>query len=86
MKKKLLELIIRRMEKIKIYGKQGCVPCATLKQMLTDKQVEFEYVDIMTAMEEVGKLGIRQVPTTIVTDDQGNELKRVVGAKLEEIL
>lgn len=70
---------------IVVYGKQGCSPCTTLKRMLEENKYQFEYKDIMSNLDAVDKYDIKSVPTTLIME--GDEVvKRVIGAKLEEIL
>lgn len=48
---------------IKIYGKENCSKCETLKNILTDKNINFEYSDdIKTLMVIASKARIMSAP------------------------
>ena len=42
------------LEMIKVYGKENCSKCTSLKGILTDRNIEFEYIeDVKTLMIDV---------------------------------
>ena len=62
--------------RIKIYGKKVCPNCDKAKAILTQKGLEFEYIDLeqdMTKFFEFKSKGIRQVPVIEIN----NELKTI---------
>lgn len=70
--------------KLNLYSAQWCASCSTLKQTLntipTD-DLEIEVIDIDTlGMQELSKVGIKGIPSIILYDNQGNELKRKSGS------
>lgn len=68
------------MKLIKVYSKT-CGPCKVLEDNLTLASITHESVDIDTPRGEevVDKFNIRGVPTLLLLDDAGNEIKRNVG-------
>ncbi len=48
---------------VKIYGKENCGRCVSLKNMLLDKKIDFEYIeDIKTLMMVASKARIMSAP------------------------
>lgn len=73
------------MEKnITVYGKKGCTPCATLKAMLEQKGIKYQYIDVMENFDVISENNIKSVPTTRIVE--GDSIRFVVGNKIEEIL
>ena len=64
-------------------GAAWCQPCKMLDQVLetNDFDVQIEYIDIDASLDKAKKYNIRGVPTVVLEDDEGNELRRFVGAK-----
>lgn len=60
-------------------SKPDCVPCQTVANFLQDNNVEYEEHDIYKEPELVEKYNLMGVPVTILFDDEGNEVQRVVG-------
>ncbi len=55
---------------IKIYGKQNCGNCTSLKNILTSRNIEFEYIeDLKTLMIVASKARIMSAP---VIENNGN--------------
>ncbi|MDO4589020.1 MAG: glutaredoxin domain-containing protein [Fusobacterium sp.] len=55
---------------IKVYGKQGCTKCESLKNILNDKGMEYEYIeDLKTLMMVASKARIMSAP---VVEKDGN--------------
>jgi len=40
----------RVFEMIKVYGKENCSKCTSLKGILTDRNIEFEYIEDMKTL------------------------------------
>lgn len=53
---------------VKVFGMTNCAGCDTVKTLLVNKGVEFEYRDVMNVnhMEEAARYGIRGVPTVVI--------------------
>lgn len=58
---------------VKVFGMTNCAGCVTVKNILTQKGVEFVERDVMNVdhMEEAQKHGVRSVPTTVITHKDG---------------
>lgn len=64
--------------KILKFTASWCGPCKVLTENM--KGIEAEAIDIDTSPELCAKYNVRSVPTLIMTDDDGNELKRRTGS------
>lgn len=68
----------------------GCLPCNELQQIFdraSDKiYIDVQNIDIDEDTETSLKYNIRGVPTLILVDNGGNEIKRIVGMVTEEKL
>ena len=80
--------------KVSVYSASWCASCGTLKQSLNSictEDLEIEILDVDTlGMQALSKVGIKGIPSLILYDNQGNELKRKTGAltkkQLEDFL
>lgn len=64
-----------------------CAPCKMLSTIIesTDKDlIEVEPIDIEAQREVAIKFGIRGVPTCVIVDDAGGEIRRKVGMMTEK--
>ena len=72
------------------FSASWCGPCKSLSKVIEtagDKlPVEIEEVDIDTTGSRSAEYNIRSVPTMVLLDDSGNELKRYVGSMNESQL
>ena len=70
--------------KVSVYSASWCASCGTLKQALNainTEDLEIEVLDVDTlGMQALSKVGIKGIPSLILYDNQGNELKRKTGA------
>lgn len=70
--------------KLSLYSASWCASCGTLKQSLNSictEDLEIEILDVDTlGMQALSKVGIKGIPTLILYDNQGNEVKRKSGA------
>ena len=70
--------------KVSVYSASWCASCGTLKQALNSiptNDLEIEILDVDTlGMQALSKVGIKGIPSLILYDNQGNELKRQSGA------
>ena len=80
--------------KVSVYSASWCASCGTLKQSLNSictEDLEIEILDVDTlGMQALSKVGIKGIPSIILYDNQGNEIKRKSGAltkkQLEDFL
>lgn len=75
------------MKLIKFYA-EWCAPCKLLGPVLDSIPHGFEVqeIDADNDRQSVVKYGVRGVPTLILIDDDGTELRRTVGGKTKEQL
>ena len=70
--------------KVSVYSASWCASCGTLKQSLNSictNDLEIEVLDVDTlGMQALSKVGIKGIPSLILYDNQGNEIKRKSGA------
>ena len=70
--------------KVILYSAQWCSSCQTVKQALNSicvEDLEIEVLDVDTlGMQALSKVGIKGIPSLILYDNQGNEIKRKSGA------
>ena len=70
--------------KVSVYSASWCASCGTLKQSLNSidtEDLEIEVLDVDTLdMQALSKVGIKGIPSLILYDNQGNEIKRKSGA------
>lgn len=57
----------------------NCVPCKMVENYLQDLGVEYEKINIEDNPEKAMEYGVMSVPVTLLLDDDGNEVDRVVG-------
>ena len=80
--------------KLSLFTASWCASCGTVKQTLNSintEDLEIEVIDIDTlGMQALPKVGIKGIPSLILYDNQGNEIKRKSGAltkkQLEDFL
>jgi thioredoxin-like negative regulator of GroEL len=65
---------------LKVFGAAWCPACTVLKANLSDANISFDYVDCDSedGMAEAQNLGIRGLPTTLVTYN-GETIRLIVG-------
>ena len=70
--------------KLSLFTASWCSSCGTLKQALNSiptEDLEVEILDVDTlGMQALSKVGIKGIPSLILYDNQGNEIKRKSGA------
>ena len=69
-----------------IYSTSWCGPCKRLKRQLAELNITFQEIDIEQDEAVAIRYGIRGVPTMVLLDAAGNELKRKVGTMNEQEL
>lgn len=73
------------MTKLIKFEKTGCNPCTMVQNFLDDKGLEVEKVDVFNTPQLAAKFDIGTVPTTILFDDNDNEIGRSTGYKPHEL-
>jgi thioredoxin 1 len=68
--------------KIMLFSASWCNPCKALKQQLSNQGLtsNIEFIDIDENPELTKQYGIRSVPTTVITNDDGTEQSRISGS------
>lgn len=79
------------MNKLLVFSAAWCGPCQAMKPSLEElDQDRLVRYDIDVEADEVQKYNIRAVPTLVLVDEDGVEIKRVSGvqtlASLQELL
>ncbi len=69
------------MNTLTVYTGSFCQPCKLLKATLKNLDIRFDIKDVDEDADHFEAIGIRGVPTIVITDSSGNELYRVVGNK-----
>ena len=74
------------MRKILYFSAAWCGPCRTLGPIMdsVSDQVAWKKVDVDNDTELSAKYGIRNIPTLVLIDENGNELGRKVGVQSKE--
>tara|TARA_R110000744_G_scaffold46571_7_gene102926 strand:+ start:581 stop:841 length:261 start_codon:yes stop_codon:yes gene_type:complete len=78
--------------KVEYFGATWCGPCKNFKPVLIDTVGEntLEIFDVEESQDIATSRGVRSIPTTIFYDEDGEEVKRMVGSRnkseLEKIL
>lgn len=63
-----------------------CQPCAQLTKTMSEMEfnIPVEYVDIESQRDVAVMFGVRSIPTMILLDDDGSEIRRINGAVSKE--
>jgi glutaredoxin len=77
------------MKKFTIYSSPTCGHCTHLKEWLTEKQVGYEEIDVITDEKArnfiITKTGQMGVPVTIITDEDGSNEQVILGFDPDQI-
>lgn len=74
------------MKTIKFYS-NNCAPCKTMGRILAENDIQIDTdCDINENPELARQYGIRSIPTIVILDDEGAEIKRLIGAISKEEL
>ena len=70
--------------KLTVYSMENCQPCKQMKQVLSEvilDNIVLEELDVhAVGREALMKVNVKGAPTSILYDNQGNEIKRKSGA------
>lgn len=73
------------MKKLIKFEKENCKPCEMVSEYLNSKGVEFEAINAYDNPMRASKMKVRSVPTLMLLDNEGNEIRRIVGYNPQEI-
>lgn len=77
------------MGKIIKFEQPSCVPCKMVANFLNENNVDYKTYNVLEDFEETERFFIMSTPVTILLDNNGNEVQRVVGynpSQLEELI
>ncbi|MCY7830342.1 thioredoxin domain-containing protein [Bacillus inaquosorum] len=63
----------------------NCNPCKMVSNYLEQADIQFETVDVTQEPEVASRFGVMGVPVTILLSGQGEEVKRSIGFKPDEL-
>ncbi|MDF4194897.1 MULTISPECIES: thioredoxin family protein [Bacillus] len=63
----------------------NCNPCKMVSNYLNKAGVEYETVDVTQKPEVAAQFGVMGVPVTFLLNEQGEEVKRSIGFKPNEL-
>ncbi|WP_368223688.1 glutaredoxin domain-containing protein [Bacillus velezensis] len=63
----------------------NCNPCKMVSNYLNDAGVEYETVDVTQKPEVAAQYGVMGVPVTILLNERGEEVKRSIAFKPDEL-
>ncbi|MES5057052.1 thioredoxin family protein [Bacillus velezensis] len=63
----------------------NCNSCKMVSNYLNNAGVEYETVDVTQKPEVAAQYGVMGVPVTVLLSDQGEEVKRSIGFKPDEL-
>lgn len=63
----------------------NCNPCKMVSNYLNDAGVKYETVDVTQNPEVAAQFGAMGVPVTFLLNEQGEEVKRSIGFKPNEL-
>lgn len=63
-----------------------CNPCKMLAKTMESVDIPYTNIDVDEDEDFVTKYNIRNVPVLLFVDEEGNELKRLVGAVSKDII
>lgn len=73
------------MKKLLVLSKEDCSACGYVKGMLDNLKVAYESTNVQKNIDVAIQYGVMSVPVTILLDDNGEEVKRSIGYKPDEL-
>ena len=73
------------MKKLIKFEKENCKPCEMVSEYLNSKGVEFEAINAYDNPMRASKMKVRSVPTLMLIDTEGNEIKSIVGYNPQDL-
>lgn len=72
------------MKQILYFTAEWCGPCKTVRPLMesVQSQIPIRFIDVDRDKSAVEKYGVRNVPTAIMIDQNGNMLSRLVGTNI----
>ena len=67
------------MSKLYYFSAPWCGPCKMLVPVMDQSGLPFQKINVDNDTELSSKYGVRSVPTLLLVDSTGNEIKRLVG-------
>ena len=67
------------MSKLYYFSAPWCGPCKILGPVMDQSGLPFQKINVDNDTELSSKYGVRSVPTLLLVDSTGNEIKRLVG-------
>ena len=72
---------------IKFFMADWCRPCQRLKESITEEELRYvQVINVDNEPNEVFLYSIMSVPTLVMVDDEGNEMKRALGTNRQQFL
>lgn len=71
--------------KIIKFEKESCPACTMVENFLNENNINAEKINPFNDPDKAAKYDIGSVPVTILLDDEGNEIKRSIGFKPNEL-
>lgn len=63
----------------------NCRPCMEVSSFLDSMGVEYKAINILEEPHMAAQYGIMSAPVTILLDDNGNEIQRIIGYNRDEL-
>lgn len=73
------------MSKLIKLEKPNCRPCQFVSNYLDNNNIDYEKIDVTKNPDIASKYRIMSTPVTILLDDDGSEIQRSVGFKVDEL-
>lgn len=67
------------------FEKHNCPGCVLVGNYLDDQSIKYDSINAEENPDLAGEYGIMSTPVTILLDDEGNEVKRSIGFKPDDL-
>lgn len=61
------------------FEQPDCNPCSIVSSYLDSKSISYEKINVLEEPYKASEFGIMGVPVTVLINDHGEEIKRVIG-------